>query len=41
MILRVYQLNAEPQFEVYVDPWALMMNGKLDFVAQGGYLVRA
>lgn len=40
IILRVYHLNGQPFFNIYVDPYAMMTTGELLFTAEGGYLVR-
>jgi hypothetical protein len=41
-IIRVYSLEVEettPGFTVYADPWALYLEGELDFLARENYSV--
>ncbi len=40
IVLRVYNLASQPQFRAYVDPLALMEDGKLSFTAREGYYVQ-
>lgn len=39
LIVRVSNILARPQVDVYIDPFALALDGKLRFSAQGGYNV--
>jgi hypothetical protein len=42
IVLRVYNLNqpsVTPGFKVYMDPWALYLDGGLNFVAVDKYAV--
>lgn len=41
MILRVYKLEGDTGVLAYVDPYDLMLTGKLSFEARDGYEVYA
>ncbi|KAK5123901.1 hypothetical protein LTR85_002097 [Meristemomyces frigidus] len=42
IIFRVYDLlSSAPQVQAYVDPFALMLDRRMSFTAQGGYFVQA
>lgn len=41
MVIRVFNLEREtkPSFTAYIDPWAMYLARKLDFLAEYTYLV--
>ena len=42
VVFRVFDLNlstGEAKVHAYMDPWQLMVDGKLTFEAQGGFVV--
>lgn len=41
MILRVYKLEGDTGVLAYVDPYGLMLSGRLSFEARDGYEVYA